>query len=261
MSRFSFLLICLLVALSTTGCKAKKTLDKNVDQLLDAVKTNNYMRFTSVIHKALVAEFPKQKFHRLHVALKSLGAFKKRSMIGINIRLGAPSQGTYNLAYEKGYVRLLIAVRHGQIVKFNFTGKALTNAWYNAKYSKLSIQAFRFVSASGKTTNNIRPPGKVRFRFNFVGVKMRERNANISVHLIVKNKNFPAPKRLSLITKKAIHIPPKLPPVTNINGSVTLPRPGAYKIEFYATDHIANKTIKMAQAVVIMRLAGLMPPN
>ena len=110
--------LLLAAALALPGCKSKKTLDKNVDKLVEAVQKDDYQAFKEMSHPDLVEKFPKVKFTVLSAAINSLGKFKDRKMRGIEVKGGGLKRGRYKLKFDKGTIRLRIELVDGKLTAF-----------------------------------------------------------------------------------------------------------------------------------------------
>ena len=120
-----------LFALSSTGCKSKKTLDADVDHLLVAIARSDYEHFKADAHPALVNEVSKDEFESMAMVLKRLGPLKSKTMKSISVRQGAPTEGQYDMEFENGSCSLAIKSLDGKLVGFHFEGpdiKRLQNA-------------------------------------------------------------------------------------------------------------------------------------
>lgn len=125
MSRRPFFLVILasfVLLLTSLGCKSKATLDADVDHLLVALSTSDYDHFKADAHPALAKEVSKQEFEGMARALKGLGPLKTKTMKGISVKAGAPSEGTYEMEFANGSATLQIKSLDGKLVAFHFSG-------------------------------------------------------------------------------------------------------------------------------------------
>lgn len=109
-------------ALSALGCKSKASLDADVDHLLVAISTSDYDHFKADAHPALAKEVSKEEFEGMAKVLKKLGPLKSKSMQGITVKAGAPSEGKYKMEFQNGSADLEIKSLDGKLVGFHFTG-------------------------------------------------------------------------------------------------------------------------------------------
>jgi hypothetical protein len=97
-------------------------MDADVDHLLVAMATSDYEHFKADAHPALAKEVSEQEFTTMAAVLKKLGPVKSKSMKSIQIKQGAPSQGTYDMEFANGSCKLEIKSLDGKLVGFHFTG-------------------------------------------------------------------------------------------------------------------------------------------
>lgn len=116
------LVVVLLSLFAFTGCKSKATLDADVDHLLVAIAASDYDHFKADAHPALVNEVSKEEFEGMARALKRLGPLKSKSMKGISVKSGAPTEGHYEMEFENGSCSLEIKSLDGKLVAFHFSG-------------------------------------------------------------------------------------------------------------------------------------------
>ena len=110
------------LALSSLGCKSKKTLDADVDHLLTAIATSDYDHFKADAHPALATEVSKEEFDGMAKVLKGLGPLKSKTMTKIEVKAGAPAEGHYDMEFANGSATLEIKSLDGKLVGFHFGG-------------------------------------------------------------------------------------------------------------------------------------------
>lgn len=127
MRRISFLaLVFVLTAWLATlgGCKAKASLDADVDHLLTAIATADYEHFKLDADPGLVKEVSKQEFDEGSVTVKKLGALKSKSMKGLETKTTngvTVSSGNYDLVFANGKCKLQIKSHEGKLFAFHFS--------------------------------------------------------------------------------------------------------------------------------------------
>lgn len=120
---FAFLsTLVIQLGLSSLGCKSKATLDADVDHLLVAVASSDYEHFKADAHPALTKEVSEEEFNGMSKILKKLGPVKSKTMKSIQVKAGAPTQGTYDMEFTNGKCQLEIKSLDGKLVGFHFTG-------------------------------------------------------------------------------------------------------------------------------------------
>jgi len=242
----------LVMALPACG---KKSLDKSVDKLVKAALANDYAAFKEMSHAELTEKFPADKFKMLSESLKLLGAYRDRSMRGINARTGNVREGHYKLTFEKGNVTLKLTLQRGKLVAFRFTGEDLEKAMKKMRVkavSEFKVGSFKYLDSDGKSKNNAFKPGeKMRFKLTINGMKPVGGNLKIQAAIRVVDsagKEILAnPKYLD----QALPIKPDDLPVGTVTGSVTLPTPGLYKLQLRVTDAHAGKSLNYTTALLV----------
>lgn len=248
-------LACLLLVPS--ACGSKKQLDQTAGLLRLAAEGDNYEGFKALAHPLLLEKFPKAQLTRVSKALKKLGAFKERTMHGINVQAGGKREGKYTLRYEEGSVEFKVAVVAGKIVSFNFSGddleKAL-NAERLARYAKFEVGHFAFLDKPGgkDRRNNIFKVGEaIPFRLRVHGLKLVDKTIFFVADLkamsdgeqIFNKPNFAGSDK---------PIPTKGLPVGTLTGTIRLPKvPATYFAHFKITDRHAKRSLEYKQAVVL----------
>jgi hypothetical protein len=174
-------------------------------------------------------------------------------MTKINVQFGGPSSGHYKLTYEKGVVKLEIAVLKGKIVKFNFSGDDFKKALIASTYGEFKIARFDFLDGKGgkKKGNNVYKLGQTVF-FRMMVYGMKEEGGTLwgKVAAKVEADGEVIYQKPDFLDTKA---PLKAgdPPVLTVNGHFKLPRVGTYKISFVVTDAHAGKSLNYRQVVAL----------
>jgi len=249
----------------SSGCAAKKTLDKSVDKLVKAALKNDYEAFKRMSHPALVDEFPRAKFAELSAALKRLGSLQDHTMKGIKVHSGGVRRGTYALRFEHGMVRLELTLTKGRLTAFRFTGEDLLHALRavrNKKYGVFKVGGFRWLTPDGKPkANNIFPAGKqLRFAVEIWGLKRTGGNLSIHMHMKVQQGDQVFMDKPDFFDRP-IPIKPEDPPVATVNGQVTPKRPGLYTMSLRITDKVAKRTLVFQQAFQVTGPSATLPSD
>ncbi len=234
------------------GCASKKTLDKNVDRLVKAALANDYAAFKDMSRKKLVEKFPKRRFELLSQALHELGAYKERTMKGIEVKAGGLRKGRYSLRFEKGTVRLDLTLFKGKLTAFLFKGADLEKAMRKvaqAKYGQFKVGLFEWRDSKGKPRSGnvfkLGPP--LKFGMEVWGLKNAGKTMSMKVDLQVVSGERLILNRPSFV-EGPIKLPPDTPPVANVTGTLKVPGPGAYTLLLRITDKVAKRTLVHKQA-------------
>lgn len=115
----------LAIPLLCLGACGKQKLDGTAEALVQAAMKNDYAAFRALAHPDLVVAFPEGKLAGFSRTLALLGAYKGRSMTGIEAKTGEVRKGTYKLSFEKGDIELELTLTGDKLTGFNFTGETL----------------------------------------------------------------------------------------------------------------------------------------
>lgn len=241
-------IICLCLALSAfTGC-GKGKLDKNVDRLVEALRKNDYESFKNQSSEGVIQQFGQQKFNMLSHTIKSLGAFKDRTMKGINVKSGGFKEGNYKLEFEKGEVQLRITLKKDKLIGFEFSGNLVEKGMKQARakmFSEFKVLGIRFVDTFGKPKSNVIKQGeKLIFQIGVGGLTPgADQTLVIRADLQVANsKNESVLEKPNFINAK-LPIKKNDPPVATLNGTLTVPKPDSYLMGLRITDLISGKSV------------------
>jgi len=243
----AWLTVLMLIALAGPGCQSKKNLDKNVDRLVKAARSNDYEAFEKMSRPELVEKFPRSRFKMLAKALNELGSFEERTMHGIEVKAGGIRKGKYSLRFAKGKVKLELTLAKGELVAFLFSGDDLREAMRKVnreRYAELKVGRFQWTDAQGEPRpgDQHRLGQPIEFEMEVWGLKKAGKKANVKVDLqLVRGKqvviNRPG------FVDKPIEIPASMPPVATVTGSLKVPQPGSYTLHLRIVDRVAKKTL------------------
>lgn len=230
-------LVLLAVMVVVCACASKKQLDREADELREAVEKNDFAAFGALFVGGKAPEgISAADVERLSTALASLGAFKDRSMKSISVKSDAPDKGAYELQYEKGVVKLEISVVDSKLVSFNFHGDDLKKALIESASKNFKLTFFAFVDGpKGKPIEgNILPPGPV----HFVAVVQGLTRKDSSVHVRMKATLAQGEETLASkeLLNQTLPVKPDSPPDTTLSGHFPMNKPGAYRLRLDILD-------------------------
>jgi hypothetical protein len=237
------------------GCRSKLELDKQVDGIVEALSACDHAALDAEIAPELASELD-AKFDGMCETVQWFGALESRKQTGIHVSTGQ-SKGTYELDFENGELTLELVLADGKIVGFEFTGddwKKAKTATMAAKYAEYKIYGFDWLDADGSphAAGNKFAPGKVAYRIKVGGLDPADGRFNLRVTtriLDAQGKTLwqsPRPDELSFDQDEH-----GVAVSGHVAGSVTIPEPGTYQIEYEIEDVNAGKKLEYTQAVII----------
>ncbi len=249
----------LITALAMTtlgaGCRAKLELDSQVDGIVTALSECDHPALDDEIDPGLARELD-AKFDGMCETIQWFGPLKRRRQTSIHVSPEV-SKGTYDLEFENGELQLTLVLTDGDITMFEFTGddwkraKADLNA---EKFAKYEVYSFDWLDPDGTphAAGNKYAPGKVGYRFVVGGIEAKDGKFNLNVSTIIRDAQgkqlwrSPQPDALSFDQDDD-----GIVRTGNVTGSVTIPEPGTFQIQYEIEDVNAAETIEYTQAVVI----------
>jgi hypothetical protein len=254
------LVLMTLVALAGPGCQSKKNLDKNVDRLVKAARSNDYAAFEKMSRPELVEKFPRSRFKMLAKALSELGSFEERTMQGIEVKAGGIRKGKYSLRFAKGKVKLELTLAKGKLVAFMFSGEDLREAMRKVnreRYAELKVGRFQWTDAQGEPRpgDQHRLGQPIKFKMEVWGLKKAGNKLNVKVDLQLVRGEQVLINRPGFVDKP-IEIPASMPPVATVTGNLKVPQPGAYTLRMRILDRIAQKSLIHTQLFEVKPAPG-----
>ena len=250
------LTVVIVTATVALGACGKKKLDKNVDRLVKVVVENDYAALKEMAHTSLVEKYPPAKLEYLSNALKKLGAFKERTMKGIEARSGRIRRGKYKLKFEKAEIRLTLTLKDGKLIGFMFSGEAFEKAAKevrNESYKEFKVIAFKFFGPDGKPKNNIYKAGQpIRVKIGVSGLTRTPKGLHVRAAIRVLNPQGQAVITNPNFLNNVLPLKPDDPPVATLSANLKLPVPSAYKIQLRIFDVGGNRHVDYQQAVVVV---------
>ena len=259
-NRSLWLMACaaVLVLGGGTGCGKKKTLDKTVDGLVEALQKGDFDAFKGLCSPGLAEKVAEADFERMSKAFVRLGKFEDRTMKGIEVKSGAPDEGRYDLDFERGEVHLEIKVDDDVIYAFDFTGDAIETALKEAaqeKYAEFAVFDFQFVDKkSGRTNprgNVFAKGGPVAFHFAVSGVQQKDGHFYVKVGLRTKGADGKVQGEKPDFLDARMKAEDGQPPVVTINGSFPANIAGPAQMELDILDVPSGKSMTYSQGIVV----------
>jgi hypothetical protein len=246
----------LLVVVLCVGCSSKKEIDASADALLLAAVKNDYAAFQAMSHPLLVPKIPRELFAQLSQALVAMGAYKQRSMTGINVQAGGERRGNYVLSFERGSVDLEVAVTEGKLTAFRFFGsdfEAALRGARRAEYAVWKIGGFQFLDQAKEPLASARYKSgeKILFKMEVHGMTPRGSALELTVKLRVKDAAGTTVYDNPEFLKRSLPLKAGDPPVATVNGELSIPRPGSYTLELGAVDGPSGRQLDHTTKVTV----------
>lgn len=240
---------------SVPGCKSKVELDTTVDGIVGALAECDHAALDKQIAPALAAEL-QEKFDGMCKVVQWFGPLEERKQTGISVSPNQ-SKGNYDLTFEKGELQLELVLTDGQITMFKFGGDdwAEAEAALEAeRFAEYKVYAFDWLDADGSPhpAGNKYAPGGINYRLLVGGIEAKDGKFNLTLTTRIldgegqKMWESPQPDVLSFDQER-----PGFGRSGTVNGAVTIPRPGTFRIELDIADKNTGKTTSYTQAVVI----------
>jgi hypothetical protein len=251
-------LLAVLVLPAAFGCTSKKNLDKTVDKLVAELQGGDRAGLLELLTPEVQAEVTQQVFDDLAGMMRELGAYKDRTMNGINVASGGSSRGTYDLTFDAGQVTLELNMQDDKIVGFDFQGPVLEAAkrrYRAAQYAAFEVHNFFFVGPDDKPSsagNIAKSDVKFKFAVEVQGVVFKDGKSVVRTIVQVQDpERNPLGDPLDMGTLEIAAPGPDPLPLITITGSMSIRQPGTYPLLFRIEDVNAGKSLEYVQSVII----------
>lgn len=247
-----FVVVALLA--SAPGCQSKQELDTNVDGIVGALSECDHAALDKQIAPALASEL-QAKFDGMCKVVQWFGPLEDRKQTAISVT-PERSTGNYDLTFKRGQLQLEVVLADGKIIGFTFTGDdwATAEAAVAAeRFAEYKVYGFEWLDADGAVhaAGNKYAPGGINYRLQVGGIAAKDGKYNLALTTRIldaqgtKLWESPQPDAMSFDED------PRVGPLGVVNGSVTIPNAGTFRIELVIEDKNAGKTTTYTQAVVI----------
>jgi hypothetical protein len=240
---------------SAPGCKSKVELDHTVDGMVGALSKCDHSALDKQIAPALATELD-EKFDGMCKVVQWFGPLEERNQTGISVSRGQ-STGTYDLTFEKGQLALELVLTDGEITMFKFSG----DDWAKAevaleaeRFAEYKVYAFDWLDKDGSphAGGNKYASGGINYRVLVGGIEAKDGKFNLSLTTRILDSQgeklweSPQPDTMSFDQDQRGG-----GRSGTVNGAVTIPRPGTFRIELDIEDENSGKTTSYTEAVVV----------
>jgi hypothetical protein len=235
------------------GCSSKKELDTAAEGLLSAYRAGDYQAFVSKVHPEIAKQIPEETFANASKAIAALGEPLERSMHGISVKSGGPSEGSYTLKYPDGEVQFKLKVLKGTVVSFNIEGELLTQAMRKEVTKEFKVSSFSFLEKKDgppKVGSTFAVGQEIPFRLRVLGLTEMDGKMHLGLHMAVLLPDNTLAFEKKLIDQ-AVPLEKDALPIANPSGSFTIPKPNTYRLKLTVADVFGKRTQVIEQAFTV----------
>jgi hypothetical protein len=243
--------ISTLLVLALCACSTKSKLDATADRVVHAMQRNDLQAFNAMAHPDLLHKARPGAFAAFAAAFGRLGAYKGKSMRGIMLETGGVRTGTYLLLFAKGEVAMELTLKDGQVHHMTFQGRSLIQRLQlvaGSPSGALRVKSFRWLDKGKGAQGRHRAGDPIRFELELSGLRRDSEGVWVRVGLsavsdmgtVVVDK----PTYAEVKSKSAAG-------TTAVQGKLTLPEPGGYRVELAITDMKSRATLDHMQPLKV----------
>lgn len=247
----------LLTLPASTGCRAKKALDANLDGLIDAVEACDRPAFDKLVAKSLANELDDGKFEHMCAIFDELGPYQDRWNSGIHVTPNGKS-GNYELTFENGEISLELHMNDAEITGFDIGG----GDWAKAHdavaaemFEAFEVYEIAYLDADGEPNGrgNTYAPGELILRLVVGGIaKTDHHKYALEIDTVVTNARGDVvwksdkPHRMKVEAK-----PSQTAGVLDVHLDLRLEQAGTYLVEWTIRDPTAGATTEYSTSVAV----------
>jgi hypothetical protein len=234
---------CAVVALLVLlpACSNKRRLDQAADQLIQAIEANDYAAFRELAHPTLRRHLPPKALRVLSQTFSHLGKLEDRTMARIEVQSDGTSKAQYRLSFAKGQGAMAITLKDSEVREVELGGEALLQAMKAVRsrgYGKLGVLAFKWLAAGPPKAGE-----KLTFRLDLGGLGYDDKGVAAVASLVLMDslgRVVADRPRFAQVSRK---LDRHEPPVAAVEGAVTPPGGGRYRLDITVHDLKSGRTV------------------